>query len=589
LTKESRFLVTTAIEETWGDNRPILFLGEWCRVYTRKDKWSKINAIVMSRRWDNRELFISDIEYLNALYEKILVDLASILNKTHGKQYSLKYWRILIGPWTSVFIQLIFDRWMSIMQAYDSYHITGTTIVKYDKDNMIPLDMHNFFALKSRDEWNHHIYAEIIGYLGKSQCNYLDVKLNTNIQLQTSAKRSIKNRILCVVGKLFGYFIKSDDIFFKVTSLKKLDEIILSFKLFQLPQYWQEINSPKVECDSNQRKWQMSLVSSNKFETFLFHMLPRQIPKIFIEGYSLLLKEVEYLPWPNRPKLIFTSISLWDDSMAMAYAAGNMEKGTPIVIMQHGGNYGTARFEFTEMHEISISNKFLTWGQADKSNPKIIPVGIPKVRKKISGPFNGKNTLLLVCWTDHRYARGRGSSDNNINMLGHINIVFQLAGLLPEKIKNKCLVRLHRHEFGWFLPNRWREKFPSINLDLGQSKIEKLIINSRLSIFTYNSTGILEALALGVPSLLYCDLALTPLRETAVPYFEDLKKVGIFHDDPISAAQHISAVWDDVDLWWGSRDVKNVVEKFTKQYCNQPTDFLEAFELIIRNTAKDHK
>ena len=39
-----RFLITTALEETWRDDEPVLFLGEWCRLYSRKDRWSKIDA-----------------------------------------------------------------------------------------------------------------------------------------------------------------------------------------------------------------------------------------------------------------------------------------------------------------------------------------------------------------------------------------------------------------------------------------------------------------------------------------------------------------------------------------------------------------
>jgi len=41
-----RFLVTTADERTWPKDRPILFLGEWCRLYNRRHVWSKLDAIV---------------------------------------------------------------------------------------------------------------------------------------------------------------------------------------------------------------------------------------------------------------------------------------------------------------------------------------------------------------------------------------------------------------------------------------------------------------------------------------------------------------------------------------------------------------
>ena len=30
LYKEKRFLITTALEETWVFDQPVVFLGEWC-------------------------------------------------------------------------------------------------------------------------------------------------------------------------------------------------------------------------------------------------------------------------------------------------------------------------------------------------------------------------------------------------------------------------------------------------------------------------------------------------------------------------------------------------------------------------------
>lgn len=42
----SRYLVTTADEKTWELNRPIIFLGEWCRIYDRRQIWSRLDAIV---------------------------------------------------------------------------------------------------------------------------------------------------------------------------------------------------------------------------------------------------------------------------------------------------------------------------------------------------------------------------------------------------------------------------------------------------------------------------------------------------------------------------------------------------------------
>ena len=77
MSKEKRFLITTALEVTWVEDQPILFLGEWCRLYSRKQRWSKMNALVQAYHWDDREKLFSDYIYLNSLYERLLLDLSS--------------------------------------------------------------------------------------------------------------------------------------------------------------------------------------------------------------------------------------------------------------------------------------------------------------------------------------------------------------------------------------------------------------------------------------------------------------------------------------------------------------------------------
>ena len=48
-------IVTTALEETWPDDKQsVLFLGEWCRLYSRKHRWEKMDAEVLEYPWDDR-------------------------------------------------------------------------------------------------------------------------------------------------------------------------------------------------------------------------------------------------------------------------------------------------------------------------------------------------------------------------------------------------------------------------------------------------------------------------------------------------------------------------------------------------------
>ena len=56
------------------------------------------------------------------------------------------------------------------------------------------------------------------------------------------------------------------------------------------------------------------------------------------------------------------------------------------------------------------------------------------------------------------------------------------------------------------------------------------------------------------------------IRDAAIPYFDELKRVGIFHETPESAALHVSEVWDDVDAWWWSEKVQATRKSFCQVY-----------------------
>ena len=69
-------LVTTALEGTWGKSQDILFLGEWCKKFSRRHVWGKRNSITQTADWSDRAKLANDYEYISELYERILAPAA---------------------------------------------------------------------------------------------------------------------------------------------------------------------------------------------------------------------------------------------------------------------------------------------------------------------------------------------------------------------------------------------------------------------------------------------------------------------------------------------------------------------------------
>jgi putative transferase (TIGR04331 family) len=161
---------------------------------------------------------------------------------------------------------------------------------------------------------------------------------------------------------------------------------------------------------------------------------------------------------------------------------------------------------------------------------------------------------------------------------------------LPEELRQKVLVRLCAQDWGWQQKRRWQEFFPFIRLDEGFRSMELLMAKSRLFISSYNATTYLESMSINMPTIIFWNPKQWELRDSAAPFFEKLKTVGIFHDTPESAAHQMAAVWSDVSGWWQSESVQAVRREFCERYTHIPDNPLEIMsDLFLDVQCKNDK
>ena len=580
-----RFLITTALEETWREDEPVLFLGEWGRRYSRKDSWLKMNAEVLPYHWDDRTKLYADYQYLQGFYERLLQDLAIQLNQIHGMNHSLRYWRILIGPWLGYFTQMLFDRWTSIQQAINQYDLSGTIVLTGQEESLIPNDMTDFTRLFVGDEWNQHIYAAILQQFTAVPCSEQARQGMEGLPKaapSTSQKQRIKRTLAACYVRAASVLTRDRDAFFLATYLPLLDEMRLYPRLGQVPQLWRLLPPVQVAIDSKQRQWVVSGENCSEFEICARALIPQQIPTVYLEGYLWLVEQTAGLPWPKQPKLIWTSNSHYSDDVFKAWAAQKVEQGSPLVIGQHGGGYGMGRWSFNQDHEITICDRYLSWGWSEPGQPKVKPVGQLKAKHPVEVRIAEQSGALLVTTTVPRLSYHMFSATVSRQWLDYFDDQCAFIENLPSHIREALTVRLYSQDYGWDQASRWRDHFPNLPLDEGQSDINNLIRKSRLFISTYNATTYLESFTMNVPSVIFWNPNHWELCDSAIPYFEELTRAGIFHETPESAAHHVAAIWNDIDAWWTSPVVRYVLEQFKQRYCHLPDNLIDHVEHALR-------
>jgi putative transferase (TIGR04331 family) len=557
--------------------------------------WEKLDVEIAPYHWDDRARLQQDYQYLQSLHETLLEELAVKLNHLHGVKHSLRYWRILIGPWLGYFIQMLFDRWTMLKLAIEECKIDRCRVLSTKPCAVIPNDMAHFNQLYTEDDWNEIIYGQLLKQYWRNEIGIEEVKRDGDLPLEfgKEAPKTLRTRLKkfvhCAVDLANRVTTRSDDFFFISSCLPLRTDFKLQIKLGQFPKLWRSESVPELKPDLKIRQWEWKpRQGTDEFSVVARDFIPRHIPTAYLEGYQPLADRVHSLPWPKRPKVIFTSTGYSSADVFKAWAAEKTESSTPLVIGQHGGHFGMTPWAFHEEHQITIADAWLSWGWSDRTNSRVMPVGNLKIMGQ-NMDFDQEGDVLLVEMALPRYSYHMYSLPVAGQWLAYFEDQGRFISALPDKIRQSVLVRQFPQDFGWQQEARWHGSFPSIKIDSGHQSIRALIRKSRIYICTYNGTTYLESLGWNIPTIMFWNPAHWELRDDVIPYFDLLKKVGIFHETPESAARQMITVWDDVSSWWWSQAVQEVRGKFCERYSRLPDKPLAVLESVFRKAVSSKK
>ena len=591
--KKARTLITTALKETWKTDSPVIFLGEWCFYNNDKNSLGEIDYEVLSYHWKDYTKLKSDYEYLNQFDERLLKELVIWLNNYHNVSYSERYWLILIGPWLTYFIHVVFDRWESVRIALKNYKIIGAESVTYCDDENIPNNMLEFVVWLFSDKWNHYIYNDILKvHLGQDKIYQVkpivtDKLYNVNQTFPHSIKERLFKSTSNILRSALAFFTKRNKFFIGSSYLGLRNELILNLRLGQLPSLY-EFRTPKKSCANFKLRDSLAFnyISDNPFEKYITKIIVKNMPICFLEGYQSMVKEIKSLNFPKTPKVIFTSNFLAFDSLAMAYTAKHIENGAKLIHGQHGG-YGIPDFMSAFDHELKIADRFIAWGDI-KESTKIESIGIfkPVNQYKLNHSPNLNTRLLLVLgfWTRYSFRLDSGAG---LDAEEAINESIRFADKLGTNFrKDSLLVRLYPSDRRVKQMEKWKQYFSEINFD-DNGPIANLVLKSRLVVYSYNiGTGYLEFLSANVPTIAFWNMKASPISQSAEPFFHQLRIAGIFHDTPEEAALFIQSIWDDVEEWWNSESVQDARRNFCKKFANLQDNILVQVEKVLREELK---
>ena len=580
------FLISTPIKKSWPkDKKNNLFFVSESAILNLKGSHNKyVSYSINESRWVNKKTFSEDFSYLVKIYEKYLNLISRELNKYHKKDFSLRFWRILIGPWLSTFIHIYFDRWQNIKSTIKKNKIDKCIFLDLEKNLFIPYDHKHFINLSQNDLWNQFLYQKIIKVFLKKK-NIIKFKKILNQEITKELKNSILSKFhkkdykINFKDKIMNSFNyanrKNYKTFLYSTYLGFKNELKLSLKMKQLPIFFIKENKSIEKKLDTEIRLKLSRIGSKKnfFEKNLIEVLGMTFPKVFLENYSDLEVFSKTANIPLNPKIIFTSNSLWYDTKISYHVASLIDKKkSKLVQGQHGGAMGLVKHHWPEMHEIKISDYFLSWGWDERKNKKIKKFFIFKKLEK----YNKKRENLLIPLKPRkRYFHSLESSSGTESYRLYIKDINLFLTRLNKSIVNKTILRLPFRNLDVqdidFYSNL-KSKYNFHSKDSFNEACEK----SKLIIHASNSTPLLETLSANIPSILILDKSQHPIRSDCKKYFELLKENNIIFYKTDLAANFVNKIWSsNIEIWWNNTKTQKAVKLFTEKFARKNYDIVK--------------
>ncbi|MCE5181782.1 MAG: LIC12162 family protein [Betaproteobacteria bacterium] len=589
-----KLLVMTALEDTWGDCEPVIFLGEWCKRYELRDVWSKRRGETVKFHWDDRAKLRRDYDCLAALHQSLLGSLTQSLNELHRVDYSARYWQILLDPWLMTYLSAIFDRWECLRIAFEENNNIGVIWLDGIESSLAPFSYAEFIdAVAYSDEWNQCIYQRIIKSEYSSKCS-IQSRLpfvrreNDRFGAVAMQRQSIIRKAISFGDRILGRIFTNYDVIFVGATFKWPALIRLNMALGQVPRFFLEEFHPVSRlpglsasgvCDRADLR--PDFQPKSRFEEFIKYWIIHDLPRCLVEDYAAMRNRATHMAIST--KAIATGSSHWVDAFVKMWVAEQVNKGVKLVILEHGGSLPPYKelFDF----EADIADIRVSW---------FLPYHLKHVRlppPKIVGRYTNWPSVFRRLIGRKKYCSFIGNECPRWAFRAHFypmayqwstsfNMTLLLYGGLSEEVKEWFRVKPYPSQ-GW----NTRQRFMDIlgfDKIFSEKSLDHVYSASKVIVCSYPETTFSEAMASGVPTILIYPEHLYELNPVALPLLESLKAAKIVFHDPMAAAAHLNAIWADPSAWWGSPAVLHARSEFHRQALGTDRKWLKKWVAFLR-------
>lgn len=500
------------------------------------------NFYYQNHPWNDKKKYYKDYLYISGLEQKLTNKISKLYETNLNFKKKIKFWKIILFPWLYYFLSFIRSRYLLVDEIYKKRGKFNILLPQYDLNEWIPRDLKEFISFIKNEDFSTIVYSELIKRkLEYTLDNYKINKISIENQISHKSRKI----------KLFNFFKKNN-------AKNLINETYLNYhshkflnKNIKFQDDFQDLFGKKFKLDRNLLFKNFLNKNANDFENTLKIFFKIFLPTSICENLFLIKKK-------NFHKNIISGTQIIQDDDFRKFVSYNVDEGSNLYIIQHGGAYGYLKFNSFETRERNMSN-FVSWNKHSNNLSATKFFNRKLINKPISQKiiFFGQNYSFKV----NHFSEGpyppklnykfQIEQSNTVKLISK-KTKYKLFIKTPNfKIKEKNNLLLnHTKKYSNFIPSN--------------KKIDKILKDFRFGITLDPGTIFLECLALNYP----CFLILNNFWHFKSNFTKDLitlKRLNIVFEDKKKFIKFIRNI--EIQNFWENVCKNQKFIRFKNKYC----------------------